>query len=331
MRILSDLKKEVSENTPQIADKIKNRAKSLGIFPENKSESVKTEKGMSRRKRFSVWAFAAVAAIILTIAIPLSINFVKDSGITVNADYEVVIDVNPAIKLIVNESDTVIKQEGLNEDGVKFLYATNYVGKSINVATEEIIAEMEKLGLLSSGRIVRVSAYSGEKRTILEKKQNDVAGIIEKFVRSGDVTTVFLSDDELDKIEEYYESHAISKSEREAAEELKKRVKEEANKKITAINYIVRGVGDVEEDGFYSFTPEMEKAVSDFCDRYNYESPFDRDKVKGEDVKEFIDDLIDMREELEECLEEIDDEDDEFGEVIADLLEIVKEDIFNAD
>lgn len=332
MKIIRDLKKEADLKTPEVSDKIKTRAKSLGIFKGDAAKSEKTNKTVSRRSKLSAWAFAVTAVLVLAVSIPLGIGLIKDSDINANHSYEVVIDVNPTVKLSVSESDTVTGQAGLNEDGVKFLYAKNYVGKTVNVATEEIVSEMSKFGLLTSGKIVRVSAFSGEGRKILEDKQNGIAGVIEKIFFSEEITTVFLSDEELDKIEEYYESHEISQSERKAAEELKAKIKAEANKKISAIDGIIKGIGTVDEDDLIIFSAETQNAIADFCGRYNYKPPFDTGKeIEGEDVIDFIEDLNETKEKLLECLEEIDETDDEFGEVISDLLEIVKEDIFNKD
>ncbi len=332
MKIIRDLKKEADLKTPEVSDKIKTRAKSLGIFKGDAAKSEKTNKTVSRRSKLSAWAFAVTAVLVLAVSIPLGIGLIKDSDINANHSYEVVIDVNPTVKLSVSESDTVIGQAGLNEDGVKFLYAKNYVGKTVNVATEEIVSEMSKFGLLTSGKIVRVSAFSGEGRKILEDKQNGIAGVIENIMTTSDITTVFLSDDELDKIEEYYESHSISQCEREAAEELKRMVKDEANKKIKAIDTIVNKIGRVDENDRVKFSAEIKNVIYDFCTRYNYEPEFDMEnEVRGKEIIKFIEELEEMKEELEECLEEIDEGDDDFGEVISDLLEIVKEDIFNED
>lgn len=330
MKILREIKREATLNTPELADKIKNRAETLGIFNCEAEKNKIKKPFIFRGRKISAWAFAVVAVLVLSVVIPFGIYFLKDSGVTVSAEYEVVIDVNPAIKLSVDKSDTVISQAGLNEDGVKFLYATNYVGKKIDIATEEIVSEMNKLGLLSNGRIVRVSAYSENNREILERKQSGIAGIIENIMTTSDITTVFLSDDELDKIEEYYESHSISQCEREAAEELKRMVKDEANKKIKAIDTIVNKIGRVDENDRVKFSAEIKNVIYDFCTRYNYEPEFDMEnEVRGKEIIEFIEELEEMKEELEECLEEIDEGDDDFGEVISDLLEIVKEDIFN--
>ena len=54
--------------------------------------------------------------------------------------------------------------------------------------------------------------------------------------------------------------------------------------------------------------------------------------VRGKDIVKLKEELADCREDLEECLEEIDDTDeDDFGDALSDLLDIMKEDIFNRD
>ena len=76
-------------------------------------------------------------------------------------------------------------------------------------------------------------------------------------------------------------------------------------------------------------TATMIKVV-EFSRKYDYELEFNLVKTKGKYINEFIEDLTDLKEELAECLEEIDeDSDDDYGEILADLIEMAKESIFN--
>lgn len=322
MRI-NDVYKEVESRVPDVSAAVKAQVKS--------NDNEKKRKKFTFNKIFA--AGAAVAAFTVVLAIVLPIILTPHTPVVNASSYEVVIDVNPTVKLSVDKNDTVVEQSGLNEDGVKFLFGLNYTGKTVDAAATEICSEMQKIGLLSGGKTIRISVYDDKTHKVLNSKQTEVASSIEKILQADDISTVFLTDDELDRIEDYYEKNHVDEYVKTAVAELKNKLKELIGDKKTKINSLLRSVEKVDDKSQTVVLPQsLKDEIIAFCNEYNFELEFDiNGNVKRKDMEEFKEELEEEIEELDECLEEIDESDDDYGEVLADLLEMLKEDIFNND
>ena len=62
--------------------------------------------------------------------------------------------------------------------------------------------------------MIRISAFDHETIQIKDDIQYKIEKNIENLIGS-DVTTLFLSDDELDKIEDYYKNHTVNEDEKQ--------------------------------------------------------------------------------------------------------------------
>ena len=353
MKEIKKITEEINKKVPDLSDKIAasvdwnavklscETAKAEKAATADRTTAEKGKIGFSEwlmRNKKAIFSLAA-CLIIIAVMIPVGIRFFgkNDVPTTVKAEeYDIVIDVNPSIMLSVDKTDKVSAQSGLNEDGVLFLYNKKYVGMTADEATRAVTEEMKTLGLIKDGGTIRISAIKHSTKTIYEEKQSHAETVINS-VLNADVTTVFLSDDELDKLEDYYKSHNVSGKEAELIDGLKNKLKELISAKTADIKTLA-GELNTYFDGEYGsedivsgFTDKDRTLLSDYCKKYGVNTDFDiSGDITYEDLEDFIEDLEDSEEDLAEALEDIDDSDDDsFGETLKDLIEIVKEEIFN--
>ena len=183
MRI-KDLKKEVKANIPDLSDKISAMTdwQSIALNSAETNKKINQAAKKPIKKSWS-FAFAAIAAVlVMAIVLPVTLNN-KTAPVVAKADYEVIIDVNPTIKLTVNgNNDKVKSQDGMNKDGVEFLYGDNYVGQPINDATKKICDKLQSYGFVSVDRPVSVLAQTVDKHGVLSEKQSNIASIIDSVL-----------------------------------------------------------------------------------------------------------------------------------------------------
>lgn len=334
MRI-KDLKKEVKANIPDLSDKISAMTdwKSIALNSVETNKKINQAAKKPIKKSWS-FAFAAIAAVlVMAIVLPVTLNN-KTAPVVAKADYEVIIDVNPTIKLTVNgNNDKVKSQGGMNKDGVEFLYGDNYVGQPINDATKKICDKLQSYGFISVDRPVSVLAQTVDKHGVLSEKQSNIASIIDSVLYGKIESVRFIDDDMLEEIEKNYNEikGQIDGYVQEIIRLLKGRLKPLIEQKIADIdNLIALFKEKYDDDERVSLDMATMFKVVEFSRKYDYELEFDLVKTKGKYINEFIEDLTDLKEELAECLEEIDeDSDDDYGEILADLIEMAKESIFN--
>ena len=334
MRI-KDLKKEIKANIPDLSDKIS----AMTDWQSIALNSVETNKKINQAvkkpiKKSWPFAFAAIAAVlVMAIVLPVTLNN-KTAPVVAKADYEVIIDVNPTIKLTVNgNNDKVKSQDGMNKDGVEFLYGDNYVGQAINDATKKICDKLQSYGFISVDRPVSVLAQTVDKHGVLSEKQSNIASIIDSVLYGKIESVRFIDDDMLEEIEKNYNDikGQIDGYVQEIIRLLKGRLKPLIEQKIADIDNLVALFKEkYDDDERVSLDTATMIKVVEFSRKYDYELEFNLVKTKGKYINEFIEDLTDLKEELAECLEEIDeDSDDDYGEILADLIEMAKESIFN--
>ena len=332
MRETEKIFTEIKEKAPDLSEKIADKVDWNVV----RNTSGKTERGgkfgFGGQKKRLVFMSFALCALVLLIALPVVIF----TGAPTNAKaewYDIVLDVNPRIMLTVDGEDKVVSQSALNEDGVIFLYKKNFVGVNADEAVKSVMEEMQKLGLLN-GNYVRISALSHETKKIDEAKQS----LAEKAINSVlDVNTVFLSDDELEKIKDYYEEHGIAENEKTLISEFKEKVVKLVREKISDIDSLLgklKGYAEKSNEEVENFPDELRKEIADFCAKYGTKLDFDvNGNIRYKDIKDFTKDLEDSKEELEEGLEDIEEsvEDGDFGDMLEDLIELVKEEVFSRD
>lgn len=342
MKEFKNLRKQLADDAPDLAQQISERADWSAIAADSKivtdeqiaaiaarKAKAAEQKAANDKKSFGArWGRCAIAACALLVAVilPVSLSLGKKPQ-TASALYDVVIDVNPNLMLSVGDGDLVTAQRGLNEDGVIFLYNKNYVGQPLERATEDIFSELKRMGIIVVGGTVRISAFDHNTREIKDDVQSLIERKIDGFL-GGDVTTLFLSDYELDKIEDYYESHSVKANEATLLNKLKDCIIELAAKKADELGALI---GALERRiGGEAFGESEIKQFEDFAKKYKYEFDFD---LYGEpsldEIRDVIDDLEDMRDDIFDKIDDINEADgSDYGELSEDIVELAKESLF---
>lgn len=352
MRI-KDLKKEVKANIPDFSDKISAMTDWQSIALNNAETNKKINQAVKKpiKKSWS-FAFAAIAAVlVMAIVLPVTLNN-KTAPVVAKADYEVVIEVkpstnstintiaasyataadaNPAMKFKVDgNSDTVRKHYGLNEDGVEFLFGDNYTGQTIDAATKTVCDKLKNYNIVNGTKILRVTAYSSDSKThkVLENKRLHIASKIQNLLSGNIGSVIYIDDDLIDEIEDWGDDLPIDMA--QIITKLKGQLRDLVNKKIGAIKELLASFNQKYEDNEIVSIEDMNK-INKFCSDYKFDLKFI--PITGKLINEFCEDLKDLEEDLEKCLDEIDeideDSDDDYGEILADLIEMAKESIFN--
>lgn len=330
MRI-KDLKKEVKANIPDLSDKISAMTdwQSIALNSAETNKKINQAAKKPIKKSWS-FAFAAIAAVlVMAIVLPLSLKTGKPSQIPNIATYEVVFSVNPAVKFTVDKNDKVVKKTGLNDDGVKFLYGTNYEGKSIDEVTEMLCNEFNSLGFFINNKVVNISAYSIVDHEKLNDKQSEISKKIRE-VLSGEIEVSFMDDDVLDDFLKYNPQETINSF----IEELKNELRPLITEKIEKIDAILSALeqSSYKKYEIVKLDDKITELISEYCAKYKFALNFNPQFTTCKKINDFKEDLKDLKEELEECLEELDEKiDDDYDDILEDLFEIIKEGIFGAD
>ena len=142
MKEIKKITEEINKKVPDLSDKIAasvdwnavrlncetvKEATTDKKVVEKQKTAEKKKVGFFERFIYNKKAIFSLAAclIIIAVMIPVGIRFFGKNNVpaTVKAEeYDIVIDVNPSIMLTVDKTDKVSAQNGLNEDGVLFLY-----------------------------------------------------------------------------------------------------------------------------------------------------------------------------------------------------------------
>ena len=257
----------------------------------------------------------------------------KTPGVSYASDYVVFIDVNPSVRLDVSGGDVVTAQKGMNKDGVVLLYQENLVGKNIDEAATYLIEKMDEAGLVKDKGKVRISVADKKTGKRIDEKQRHALEVVNNLFqnKNKDVSAMILSDKDIDAIEDWYDTDNVGEYEKQMIDDFKKRLLDAINTKIGRIEEIKalldeldknRRVKDLDNDAEKSLYEKIQLYCADYKLNWN--------EVKKDKIKEFYEDIDEKREKLEDCIEdiEISDGDDSYGEILSDLLEIVKEELF---
>lgn len=314
---------ELYENSPDVREKIKKDVD----FSQFKKEKTPAEKSLRSFK----WATAMLSvALIAMMAVlgPIIARLQKKGGQKAEASaYVMHIDVNPSVRFEVSGDDVVTAQQGMNEDGVVFLYKEDFVGKNIDDATKTVLQKMSEAGLVKGK--VKISITDKKTGKPIKNKQDHAVQIVQNLF-AGKISALILSDEDIDAIEDYYKDRNIGKYEQQMIKEFKKNLIEAIKEKIRRIEELKtlldgldknRRVKDLDNDAEKSLYEKIQLYCADYKLNWN--------EVRKDKIKEFYKDIDEKREELEECIENIENSDsDDYGDELSDLLEIVKEDLF---
>lgn len=321
---------ELYEKSPDVRERIRKDV-DFSQFEKKNAPAAKSSNGFK-------WATAVLSvALIAMIAVLAPIIAKTSKPKSYASDYVVFIDVNPSVRLDVSGGDVVTAQKGMNKDGVVLLYKENLVGKNIDEAATYLIEKMDEAGLVKDKGKVRISVADKKTGKRIDEKQSHAVDVVNNLFKNKnkDVSAMILSDNDIDDIEDYYDDNNVGEYEKQMVEEFKAKLLLAIDKKIGDINKLCEmlnnaGLSESERKVKNLDQNDAEKAALEAIKVYCADYKVNYHEVANDEIAEFYDDLDDKKKDLLKCINDINksDGDDSYGEILSDLLEIVKEELF---
>lgn len=329
---------ELYEKSPDVRERIRKDV-DFSQFEKKNAPAAKSSNGFK-------WATAVLSVALIAMIAVLAPIIAKTSkpgksgktpGVSYASDYVVFIDVNPSVRLDVSGGDVVTAQKGMNKDGVVLLYQENLVGKNIDEAATYLIEKMDEAGLVKDKGKVRISVADKKTGKRIDEKQRHALEVVNNLFqnKNKDVSAMILSDKEIDAIEDYYDNNNVGEYEKQMVEEFKAKLLLAIEKKIGKIENLLgmldkEGLSESERKVKKLDQNDAEKAALEAIKVYCADYKVNYYEVANDEIAEFYEDLLDKKKDLLECIDDINnpDGDDSYGEILSDLLEIVKEELF---
>lgn len=327
---------ELYEKSPDVRERIRKDV-DFSQFEKKNAPAAKSSNGFK-------WATAVLSVALIAMIAVLAPIIAKTSkpdkspktpGVSYASDYVVFIDVNPSVRLDVSGGDVVTAQKGMNKDGVVLLYQENLVGKNIDEAATYLIEKMDEAGLVKDKGKVRISVADKKTGKRIDEKQRHALEVVNNLFqnKNKDVSAMILSDNDIDAIEDYYDNNNVGEYEKQMVEEFKAKLLLAIDKKIGRIDELLNILKPWEKDERKVKNLDQndaEKAALEAIKVYCADYKVNYYEVANDEIAEFYDDLFDKKKDLLECIDDINnpDGDDSYGEILSDLLEIVKEELF---
>ena len=327
---------ELYEKSPDIRERIRKDV-DFSQFEKKNAPAAKSSNGFK-------WATAVLSVALIAMIAVLAPIIAKTSkpgkspktpGVSYASDYVVFIDVNPSVRLDVSGGDVVTAQKGMNKDGVVLLYQENLVGKNIDEAATYLIEKMDEAGLVKDKGKVRISVADKKTGKRIDEKQRHALEVVNNLFqnKNKDVSAMILSDNEIDAIEDYYDNNNVGQYEIDMIKEFKDKLLRAIDKKIGDIDELLNTLKPWEKDERKVKTLDQndaEKAALEAIKVYCADYKVNYYEVANDEIAEFYEDLVEKKKDLLECIDDIKnpDGDDSYGEILSDLLEIVKEELF---
>lgn len=329
---------ELYEKSPDVRERIKKDV-DFSQFEKKNAPAAKSTNGFK-------WATAVLSVALIAMIAVLAPIIAKTSkpgksgktpGVSYASDYVVFIDVNPSVRLDVSGGDVVTAQKGMNKDGVVLLYQENLIGKNIDEAATYLIEKMDEAGLVKDKGKVRISVADKKTGKRIDEKQRHALEVVNNLFqnKNKDVSAMILSDNEIDAIEDYYDNNNVGEYEKQMVEEFKAKLLLAIDKKIGDINKLCEmlnnaGLSESERKVKNLDQNDAEKAALEAIKVYCADYKVNYHEVANDEIAEFCEELFGKKKDLRECIDDINnpDGDDSYGDVLSDLLEIVKEELF---
>lgn len=329
---------ELYEKSPDVRERIRKDV-DFSQFEKKNAPAAKSSNGFK-------WATAVLSVALIAMIAVLAPIIAKTSkpgksgknpGVSYASDYVVFIDVNPSVRLDVSGGDVVTAQKGMNKDGVVLLYQENLVGKNIDEAATYLIEKMDEAGLVKDKGKVRISVADKKTGKRIDEKQRHALEVVNNLFKNKnkDVSAMILSDKEIDAIEDYYDNNNVGEYEKQMIDDFKDKLIVAINEKIRRIESLLgmldkEGLSESERKVKKLDQNDAEKAALEAIKVYCADYKVNYHEVANDEIAEFCEELFDKKKDLLECIDDIknSDGDDSYGEILSDLLEIVKEELF---
>lgn len=325
---------ELYEKSPDVRERIRKDV-DFSQFEKKNAPAAKSSNGFK-------WATAVLSVALIAMIAVLAPIIAKTSkpdkpgktpGVSYASDYVVFIDVNPSVRLDVSGGDVVTAQKGMNKDGVVLLYQENLVGKNIDEAATYLIEKMDEAGLVKDKGKVRISVADKKTGKRIDEKQRHALEVVNNLFqnKNKDVSAMILSDKDIDAIEDWYDTDNVGQYEIDMIKEFREKLIVAINEKIGRIDKLLNILKPWEKDE--SKVKKLDKAVLEEIKVYCADYKVNYHEVANDEIAEFCEDLVEKKKDLLECIDDIKnpDGDDSYGEILSDLLEIVKEELFEED
>lgn len=328
---------ELYEKSPDVRERIRKDV-DFSQFEKKNAPAAKSSNGFK-------WATAVLSVALIAMIAVLAPIIAKTSkpdkpgktpGVSYASDYVVFIDVNPSVRIDVSGGDVVTAQKGMNKDGVVLLYQENLVGKNIDEAATYLIEKMDEAGLVKDKGKVRISVADKKTGKRIDEKQRHALEVVNNLFKNKnkDVSAMILSDNDIDAIEDYYDNNNVGEYEKQMVDEFKAKLLLAIEKKIGKIENLLgmldkEGLSESERKVKKLDQNDAEKAALEAIKVYCADYKVNYHEVANDEIAEFYEDLDDKMKELL-GIDDINnpDGDDSYGEILSDLLEIVKEELF---
>lgn len=329
---------ELYEKSPDVRERIRKDV-DFSQFEKKNAPAAKSSNGFK-------WATAVLSVALIAMIAVLAPIIAKTSkpgksgktpGVSYASDYVVFIDVNPSVRLDVSGGDVVTAQKGMNKDGVVLLYQENLVGKNIDEAATYLIEKMDEAGLVKDKGKVRISVADKKTGKRIDEKQRHALDVVNNLFKNKnkDVSAMILSDKEIDAIEDYYDNNNVGEYEKQMIDDFKDKLIVAINEKIRRIESLLgmldkEGLSESERKVKKLDQNDAEKAALEAIKVYCADYKVNYYEVANDEIAEFYEDLVEKKKDLLKCIKKINnpDGDDSYGEILSDLLEIVKEELF---
>lgn len=324
---------ELYEKSPDVRERIRKDV-DFSQFEKKNAPAAKSSNGF--KWATAVLSVALIAMIAVLAPIIAKTSNPKKPGVSYASDYVVFIDVNPSVRLDVSGKDVVTAQKGMNKDGMILLYKEDLVGKNIDEAATYLIEKMDEAGLVTDKGKVRISVADKKTGKRIDEKERHAKEVVNTLFRNKnkDVSAMILSDDDIKKIEDYYDNNNAAEY-KEMVDAFRIKLKEAINTKIGRIESILgmldkEGLSESERKVKKLDQSDAEKAALEAIKVYCADYKVNYHEVANDEIAEFCEDLVEKKKDLLECIDDINnpDGDDSYGEILSDLLEIVKEELF---
>ena len=318
---------ELYEKSPDVRERIRKDV-DFSQFEKKNAPAAKSSNGFK-------WATAVLSvALIAMIAVLAPIIAKTPKPKSYASDYVVFIDVNPSVRLDVSGGDVVTAQKGMNKDGMILLYKENLVGKNIDEAATYLIEKMDEAKLIKD-KEVRISVADKKTGKRIDEKQSHAVEVVNNLFKNKNISATILSDKDIDDIEDNYNKNNVGEYEKQMVEEFKAKLLLAIDKKIEDIDKLCEmlnnaGLSESERKVKKLDQNDAEKAALEAIKVYCADYKVNYYEVANDEIAEFYEDLVEKKKDLLECIDDINnpDGDDSYGEILSDLLEIVKEELF---
>lgn len=237
--------------------------------------------------------------------------------------------------------DNYLVEDAMQETYVAFLNSIAKIDDEQNPLSYLLqIAKnkaLDEAGLVKDKGKVRISVADKKTGKRIDEKQRHALEVVNNLFKNKnkDVSAMILSDKEIDAIEDYYDNNNVGEYEKQMIDEFKAKLLLAIEKKIGKIENLLgmldkEGLSESERKVKKLDQNDAEKAALEAIKVYCADYKVNYHEVANDEIAEFCEELFDKKKDLQECIDDIKnpDGDDSYGEILSDLLEIVKEELF---